>query len=361
MMRTTALTRTVAMAVLASGLSGHALSREDTPPAGLVSRVIDLPVTTQGPLWPPSELVDGEGHFVLVGTALETDREGNVTPRPQQALLVSKYTVPPLDESGVESPALGGAPYSVIRPLDLSEGSADLGIVLHANSYGPAHGQGGRPNIPRQGETTYNLNGAGIVCSDVFPAESQADTYTRPSLPLQDIPIYGFTGDGYRHNPDTGESIPQLEPVVDQRRTSPITLGDWVRADGQLKVQLTGRTANANYTSANFDFRLSNMIPNALYTVWAVRGRGPDALAMPNVITTDGQGNAHASFEVDNPFPKGDSELRIRGLAIVYHSDHQTWGGCFSRFGPGVDAHGIFNTLKAAGPNPFADFVTVAR
>lgn len=359
MIKTAFLTRTVA-ALIAAGLSTHAPAQGPNGNPGPVSRTIELPVTTQGPLWPPAEVVDENGHFVLLGTSLETDREGNVVGIPQQALLVSKHTVPPLNDEGVEDPALGGAPYSVIRPLDLNEGSADLDITLHANSYGPAQGQGGRPNIPRQGETTYNLNGAGIVCRDVFPGESQAESYTRPSLPLQEVPIYGFTGDGVRYDVDTGEPMAQLEPAVDHRRTDPITLGDWVRAQGLVKVKLFGHSADGNYTHANFDFRFKNLIPNGLYTVWAVRDRGPDALALPNVITTDVNGSGHASFRVRNPFPMGDSDLRIRGLAIVYHSDHQTWGGCFSRFGPGVDAHGIFNTLKAAGPNPFADFVTVA-
>lgn len=361
MMKATFLTRAIAAAVLATGLSSQALAKEHDQHVGPVTRVIDLPVTTQGPLWPPAEVVDDRGHFVLIGTSLESDREGKVVPVPQQALLVSKHTVPPLDDAGVEAPALGGAPYNVIRPLDLSAGSADLDLVLHANSYGPANGPGGRPSIPRQGETAYNLNGAGVVCRDVFPAESQADAYTRPSLPLQNVPIYGFTGDGKRHDVDSGDALAQLEPVVDERRDTAITLGDWLSADGQLKVQLTGRNADGHYTGASFDFRLSNLIPNGLYTVWAVRGRGPDALAMPNVITTDAQGSAQANFQVSNPFPEGKDTLRIRGIAIVYHSDHQTWGGCFSRFGPGVDAHGVFNTLKASGPNPFADFVTVAQ
>ena len=105
---------------------------------------------------------------------------GQVSPVPGQALLVDKNTMPPLDESGMENPSLGGAPYQVIRSLDLSAGSADLDMVLHSNSYGPANGSGGRPNIPREGETAYNLNGAGIVCGEVFPASSQADTYMRP-------------------------------------------------------------------------------------------------------------------------------------------------------------------------------------
>lgn len=344
--------------MLATGLSSIGVAHaQDSRPA---SKVIELPVTTQGPLWPPAEVVNQQGHFVLLGTALQEDDMGQVSPVPDQALLVDKNTVPPLDESGMENPSLGGAPYQVIRPLDLSAGSADLDMVLHSNSYGPANGSGGRPNIPRQGETAYNLNGVGIVCGEVFPAGSQAATYMRPSMPLHEVPVYGFTGDGVRYDADTGEGIPNEEPGVDRRRVQPVTLGDWLQSRGQVRVRLTDRQEGGSYTAANFDFHLRNMLPNALYTVWAVRGRGPDALAVPNVITTDSQGVGRARFSVENPFPEGNAAMRIKGLAIVYHSDNQTWGGCFSRFGPGVDAHGIFNTLKAPGPNPFADFVTTA-
>lgn len=325
-----------------------------------VFKLVDLPVTTQGPMWPPSETVNENGHFVLVGNVFERDMNGNVVVSPGQAVLVDKNTTPPLDEHGVEDPSLGGAPYQILRQLDLSEGSPDLDMELFSNSYGPANGRGGRPNIPREGDSAYNLNGAGIVCSDVFPASSQADQYTRPSLPLAEVPVYGFKGDDVSHDADTGEALPASEPSVDRRRTTPVTLGDWVQSRGKVAVKLSDRQPGGQFARATFHFRLHDMLPNSLYTVWAVRSQGPDALAIPNVITTDERGKGTAGFEVVNPFPADDPAQRIRGLAIVYHSDQQTWGGCFSRFGPGVDAHGVFNTFKRAGENPFEDFVTVA-
>lgn len=329
---------------------------------------MELPVTTQGLMWPPAEVVDKDGHFVLVGSALKRNTQGEVVPIPGQALLVNRETVPPLDEQGVEAPGLGGAPYSIIRPLDLSEGSPDLDIELYANSYGPALGRGGRPNIPKAGDAQYNLNGAGVVCPEVFPAESQARSYTRESVPLHQVPVYGFKGDDRVYDVDTGEARPQSEPGLDERRKAPVTLKDWMDSSARLRITLQAPNSEGEYTGAEFDFRLMNMLPNALYTVWAVRAGGPDALATPNMITTDARGTGRARFEVTHPFPDPQGEesaQRIRGLAIVYHSDNQNWGGCFSRFGPGVDAHAVFNSFKQTpgGPDSRAeltDFITVA-
>ena len=86
--------------------------------------IIDLPVSTQGPLWPPSEIVDRDGNFVILGgVILSRDASGRVVPVPGQAAIVSKETIPPLDSAGREdfSNQLGSA-YTVLRTLDLSPG-----------------------------------------------------------------------------------------------------------------------------------------------------------------------------------------------------------------------------------------------
>jgi hypothetical protein len=121
------------------------------------------------------------------------------------------------------------------------------------------------------------------------------------------------------------------------------------------------------------------MLPNAVYTVWVVRGRvlpfpgrNPrviNPIATPNVLVTDAQGRATAQFEVGNPFPDSATDsrgMRIIALSMVYHSDKQNWGACFARFGAGVDVHVVFNTMntqpKVPGTLPdMTDFVTVAQ
>lgn len=357
------------------------------------SVLIDLPVSTQGPFWPPSEALDENGDFLLIGSAL-LEQDGVVGIFPEQALLISKNTVPPLDENGVEDPDdWFSAPYSVIRPLDLSEGSPDLDTVVYSASFGPVATVDGAPRIPAAGDSPYNLNKDLIVCGDTFPASSQLTDYFRPAFPLHKVPVRGFQGDNVAYNADTGAAFdPETatddpsciatgcpgEDAVDERDTTAITLGDWLEFDGKLLINLTNKNDKGEFTGADFTFALKNMLPDALYTVWVVREReipvpgvferrDIDPIAIPNVIMTDSNGNATRRFSVNNPFPSVESDTtgkRIIGLSVLFHSDYQTWGACFSPHGPGVDAHVVFNTLNVQTDGPglpdFTNFTTVA-
>lgn len=328
--------------------------------------------STQGPLWPPSETVDKDGNFILVGQGLIKTASGIVVPVPNQALLVSKDTVPPLDSNGKEdftNPL--AAPYNVIRELDLSPESPDLNLELYTISFGPFAGDfGGGQRIPAVGESPYNLNMARPSCLEVFPTMSQKFTYTRPSFPLHMAPINGFQGDQIAYNVEDGEPIdPHTssgpgcgegcsgENTADQRRDTPITLGEWLKAKGKVTIKLTrfNRDINA-YTAARFNFKFTNLLPNSVYTNWAVRQnaimpppeeRLPTPLGTSNAFVTDGKGNAAVSVEVQNPFPDPATDeqgLRVMVLAVVFHSDYQNWGSCPAHFGPGVDVHQVFNT-----------------
>lgn len=360
------------------------------------SITMKLPVSTQGPLWPPAEVIDADGNYLLIGNALKEVAPGVVGMVPNQAVVVSKDTVPPLDSNGIEdSSNWFGAPYKILRTLDLSKGSPDLNITLRSLSFGPhTDGLTSSPRIPRLGESDYNMNKGMTICADNFPTIGQSTNYLRPSYALHEVPILGFQGDGVAYDPATGNSYdPKTasndascaatgcpgEDAVDTRRTKPITLGDWAKADGKLKIQLTKPNTLGRYTHAEFDFVMKDMLPNSIYTVWVVRGRQIpvagvwkprmiDPIATPNLIVTDNEGRAHAKFEADNPFPDPATDLRgmrIVGLSVVYHSDQQNWGACFARFGAGVDVHVQFNTLnqlpKVPGTLPdFTEFVTVA-
>lgn len=371
-------------------------SMDSPQAAGPTSIVMDLPLGTQGPFWPPAEVKTADGDYVLLGSVLAEVAPGVVAPVPEQAVLVSRDTQPPLDANGIEDPTdWFSEPYDVIRPLDLSAGSPDLDIVLHASSFGP-HDDGfsGAPRIPAAGETPFNMNKGLTLCPDIFPTDIQRTEYFRPGYPLHEVPVMGFQGDNVSYVPETGESYdPQTasddpscagfgcpgEDAVDSRRTDPITLGDWIAAKGRLRIQLTQPNAEGQYTHALFEFKLRNMLPNSIYTVWEVRprvipqpgvwdARRISPIAVPNVIVSDHNGDAQVQWEVENPFPDPATDaqrMRIIGLSIVYHSDHQTWGACFSRFGAGVDAHVLFNTLNVTPDVPgtlqdFTDFITVA-
>jgi len=356
------------------------------------SLVIDLPLSTQS-FWPPSELYDENGNFIVIGDLIKEVRPGVFQQVPHQAALVSKNSVPPLDANGVEDPNnwFGAAP-KVIRNLNLRPGSPDLDVVLYSASFGPVAGSGGTPRIPRIGESRYNLNGEAIPCPDTFPTVTQRTNYFRPSYPLQQVPIAGFQGDGVQYDPDTGQpfdpkdasNIPSCaatgcpgEDAIDSRRTKPITLGEWLKAKGELKIELTQPNPKGQFTHAKFSVDLHDLIPNAVYAVWAARPRlvpqpgvwtrrHANPLAIPNVLITDSNGHVSREFEVANPFPDpATRRLRILGIAIHFHSDYQNWGACFSRFGPGVDVHTVFNTInsdpKVPGTIPdFTNFVTVA-
>lgn len=359
---------------------------DDSDDRDAPSITLRLPNSTQGPLWPPSEVVNEDGDFILIGQMLSEVAPGVIVPVPEQAVLVSKETVPPLNEEGVEDFSnVLGAEYEVIRPLDLSPGSPDLDMVLYTLSYGPFEGNfGGGPRIPREGESTYNLNGALPSCLELFPTDAQSTVYTRASYPFHEAPIWGFQGDQVAYDVETGEPFdpndasgadcPEEgcpgENTVDFRRTEPFTLGEYLRARGTVAITLTDYDAEVGaYTAARFDFRFRQLPPRSLFTIWSIRQnsieprpalRLPDPLGIPNVFISDDKGRATYSVVVPNPFPDpatDDAGLRIIGLAVDYHSDYQNWGACPARLGPGVEIHAIFNT-PAKGIMDITEFVT---
>jgi len=325
-----------------------------------------LPNTTQGPFWPPAAFMDKNGDFVVVGTLLMQAEDGTVLPMFNQAAIVSKDTVPPLDSDGREdfrNPF--GAPYRIVRYLDLSEGSVDLGLRLYTNSFGPVEGNfGGGPRVPREGESVYNLNGVGIACPELFPSASQRYTYTRESLPLHKSPIAGFMGDGTTYDVDTGENLVSSEPVLDVRRNKPITLAEWLKADVRLQIKLINYDeARKAYTAARFKVAAKGLLPNSLFQVVLARSSFISDLGSPTShLITDEDGAAQVSFTIDNPFPDPATDtqgLRIVGMGIGFKSDFATLGGCPNRLGPGVDTHAA--VLSAAdGTQDFTGFITVS-
>ncbi len=374
---------------------GLITSTENMKTEGPENLHIRLDNTTQGPFWPPAAQVDEKGDFILVGTVLTEIKPGVVVPVPRQAVLVSKDTVPPLDAQGREDFSnLFGAPYKVIRPLDLSPGSPDLDMVLHSVSWGPHAGDwgGGGPRMPRLGESRYNLNSFhmnGLTSPEIFPASSQRFTYTRPSFPLHNVPIPGFQGDQIAYDVDTGEPYtPRFrggancppegcegEDVVNFRRQEPITLGEWLKAEVWLTITLTNPKQEAGpnrvYTAARFDVQARNFLPNSIYAVMFIRNsqfrpsplrKIPDSSVLPNIMVTDYEGKGRCSRVIPNPFPHpatDDAGLRIIGVGIGFKPDYAVWGAYPFRFNPGADIHAQVTSF-ADGTQELTSFITYA-
>jgi hypothetical protein len=257
------------------------------------TEVYALSITTQGPLYPPSELLDAHGNFVVVG---RIPRVG-AAPR-WGAALVSQHTV---------APRFGDfGSYEIVRPLDLDALGDDADLVLHtlplplpANNYPMLFAPAQRP---------------------------QAKSDTRPSYPLHQAPI------------------PDLRLEDGRRATAPITLGNWCRAAGELEV-----TVDVGERTALFQLELAGLVPDSLYTVMSLRERDldpsaptrPGPLGIPNVFMTDARGDAHYWARLPNPFPSHaeSGANRVINVIILYMSAQMSHGGAIGLYGLGGDIH----------------------
>lgn len=393
----TMLTAFIGTSLLASISQVNAASSENAEKVAKKKQntviVTKLVNTTQGTFWPPATVADSNGDYILVGTTLEKNEDGQVFPNPFQAVIVSKDTVPPLDENGIEDFSNPfSAPYKIVRELDLSKGSPDLALPLFAQSYGPYEGSfGGGGRSPMLGDSAYNLNALGgpgweDPCPEIFPAASQRHTFTRGLQFLHNANVAGFKGDQVAYDVDTGEEyIPTNkngadcpengclgEDEIDSRRTKPITLGEYLNQKAKLKVKLINYSPELNaYTGARFTVKGKNLLPNAIFQV--VIGHASflqnrplfklaHPAATPGIIVTDSNGRGSLTFELDNPFPApelDDSGERVVAIGFVLKSDYMVAGMCNFRFAPGVDVHAIASTIGDGIPDDFDSLVTV--
>lgn len=340
------------------------------PEADIASPQATVPLynMTQGPFWPPSEVADKDGNFILVGGfILKQVGPGKTAPVPNPGgVLVSKDTVPPL-RLGLEDfsgPNLFGAPYAVIRELDLTPGSSDMQQVVFSLSSGPFYGNfgGGHPKIPGQQDSRYNLNCEPLWNRLIMPVGADTPGFYRPSYPLHEMPIWrmdeipNFLSIGVRVEP--GAVNPSRVSSLSFER-KPITLGDYLRGKGNLKITLLRPRPGAKaFTHARFDFSIQQLLPNSVFTIFAVHGVSlltPDdprfllaiPIGFPSIVLTDSSGNAEASFELYNPFPdpaKDPHLNRLAGVVVIYHSDFQSWGGAITAVGTGGGAHTIMGS-----------------
>lgn len=272
------------------------------------SATLALSVTTQGPLYPPSEIMNANGDFIVVGRIPRAD--GSL---PWRAAIVSGQTVAPeFSQPGV---------HEVLRWIDVDNPGEAGEEVLHtlplpipANNYPMLFAPAQRP---------------------------QARDERRPSFPLHEAPV------------------PDLREADGRRARSPITLTQWLQARGTLRVSI-----DADARSALFELECEQLVPDSVYTVMSLRERDlapvnptrPGPLGVPNVFVTDALGNARFWARLPNPFPApGTADAnRVINVVVLYMSSHMCHGGAIGWYGLGGDIHA---QLKLQSP-AFAEFIT---
>ena len=279
-----------------------------------MTRAFQLSVTTQGPTYPPSEVMDAQGNFVVIGRVNKPSGTGRVSSEWGAALVRQASEVPPFGEQ---------RPYDILRELDLSPRSKDLDIVLHTlplplpnNNYPIVFGPEQLPN---------------------------PDKVRRASYPFHAVPV------------------PDLRFEDGPRNMEPVTLGQWIAARGVVTVTLS---SNRHY--ANFAFEFSDLIPNTLYTVMSLREKDldptgptrPGPLGIPNVFITDNLGGGKFWATLPNPFPGTTTTNRNRvvNVILLWMSSRMSHGGAIGLHGLGGDVHA---QLKLTQPG-FYEFETVA-
>lgn len=265
-----------------------------------------LTPTTQGPLYPPSEIVDKNGDFVVVGNLAREDKAISWG----MAIVSKNSTAPRFGEI---------SPYLIQEELDYASEHRLTEIELFT--------------LP----LPLPLNNYPMI----FAPEQCANAAQvhRQSYPLNEGYIYDYReSDGRRKLPK-------------------ILLSDWLKAEGIVEISTDG-------FSAKFEFTFKNLVPNSLYTVMSLREKDldpnqptrPGPLGIPNVFITDQNGNASYYAILDNPFPKQNpTSNRIINVIVLFMSSQQSYGGAIGYFGLGGDVHAH---LKLKQTDLFDSFLT---
>ncbi len=276
------------------------------------ARTHELAVTTQGPLYPPSEVMDQDGNFIVIGRLNRRAEDGTVRAEWGSAIVAADTPCPPFGEN---------APYTIREELGLPLPERLARTVLHTLPLPlPCN------NYPM------------VFAPEQVPGAASA---RRPSFPFHATPI------------------PDLRANDGRRRTAPITLGEWVRARGSVTVSVSddGR-------DGCFAFGFADLIPDSLYTVMALRAHDldprhktrPGPLGVPNVFVTDAQGSASYAARMPGAFPDPDQPgaNRIVNVVVLWMSYQMSHGGAIGLFGLGGDIHA---QLKLPAPS-FHEFRT---
>ena len=261
------------------------------------SKTYELSVTTQGPSYPPSEVMDKSGNFIVIGYINRVSRNGDMRSEWGRAIVAADTPMPPFGQN---------LPYRIVQELGDPLSSDEKALILHT--------------LPLP-----------LPCNNypmVFAPKQcpQAALIERPSYPFHQVPI------------------PDLREQDGRKLKQPVTLGDWVQARASLHVE-----QSANARAASFDFRFEHLIPHSLYTVMGLRQQDlypdrpsrPGPLGVPNVFITDEAGCAVYSATLSNPFPDATrtDANRIVNVVVLWMSYQMNYGGAIGLFGLGGDIH----------------------
>ncbi|MCP1436991.1 hypothetical protein J3D56_000427 [Erwinia persicina] len=235
--------------------------------------------------------MDGNGNFVVVGMV------------PGENGLEWRSVIVAADSP---LPVFGAtAPYKILCDIDDMPQEELKDVMLHTlplpiplNNYGMSFAPEQRP---------------------------QANTESRPSLPLHE----GYIAD-YRSSDG-------------KRQIRPVTLADWIRAEGIFEILLS-----EDRTRAMFRFSFRHLVPDSIYTVMSLREKDlatenpsrPGPLGVPNVFITDHNGNGDYWAELPDPFPAHERNgNRVINVVVLYMSSRQSYGGAVGLYGLGGDIH----------------------
>ena len=257
----------------------------------------DLSLTTQGPTYPPSEVMDDEGNFIVIGRINSLDENGQLRSQWGRAIVSTDSALPTFGAN---------LPYDIVRWLPDTLSRDDEDIVLHTLP------------VP-------------LPCNNypmVFAPQQHPDAgkEVRPSYAFHKVPI------------------PDARSQDGLRLRKPVTLGQWVKASGQMRVAVT-----PDGGSAVFEFDFHGLIPDSLYTVMSLRHRDldpvsptrPGPLGIPNVFITDETGSARYKATLPDPFPDEAQEgaNRVVNVVVLWMSYQMNRGGAIGWYGLGGDIH----------------------
>lgn len=284
------------------------------------SQSYQLSLTTQGPTYPPSEVMNKDGDFVVIGRVNRPGPEGHVRSEWGSAIVSADSPLPPHGDN---------VPYRIVRELPDSPGAlkqSDRDMVLYT--------------LPLP-----------LPCNNypmLFAPDQRPDAHAvrRPSFPFHEVPI------------------PDLRPEDGRKVAEPVTLGQWVEAQGWLEVAVVDGGHDAE-----FRFEFSGLIPDSMYTVMSLREHDlapaptgpfrPGPLGIPNVFMADSAGKANYRATLPNPFPAqgAPGPRRIVNIVLLWMSYQQNYGGAIGFYGLGGDIHAQLKLQEAS----FQEFVTAAR
>lgn len=250
-----------------------------------------MDVTTQGPLYPPSEVMDAQGNFITIGLI---PRETGV--KWGAAIVKQTSPVPPMGET---------RPYHIVKEISEMTDEELNNTILYA--------------LP----LPLPLNNYNMLFAPQQRPTAHQDL-------AQSVPLH----EGH---------IADFREIDGKRKMAPVTLFDWMKAKGELKVIIDRNTHNAR-----FELKFEGLIPDGLYTIMCLRENDfnpisptrPGPLGIPNVMMTDGVGCGEYWASLNDPFPPpGVTGRRIINIILLFMSGRQSHGGAIGVHGLGGDVH----------------------